>query len=73
MEAEVMMEDGASEPRPQQEMHPGVVLVALDVNKDISTQALNWAFMNAVRPGDTVCIVGILSHVLNPSKLLFIS
>ncbi|XP_024396970.1 uncharacterized protein [Physcomitrium patens] len=66
MEAEVMMEDGASEPRPQQEMHPGVVLVALDVNKDISTQALNWAFMNAVRPGDTVCIVGILSHVLNP-------
>lgn len=46
----------------------GVVLVILDVNKDISTNALNWALGHVARKGDTLRLVGILSHVLNPSK-----
>lgn len=49
----------------------GVVLVILDVNKEISTHALNWALGHVARKGDALRLVGILSHVLNPSKLFF--
>ena len=49
----------------------GVVLVILDVNKEISTHALNWALGHVARKGDALRLVGILTHVLNPSKLFF--
>jgi len=44
----------------------GVVLVILDVNKEISTHALNWALGHVARKGDALRLVGILTHVLNP-------
>jgi 3-dehydroquinate synthase class II len=44
----------------------GVVLVVLDVNKDICMQALNWALGHVARKGDALRLVGVLSHVLNP-------
>ncbi|KAH9531429.1 hypothetical protein CY35_19G037600 [Sphagnum magellanicum] len=44
----------------------GVVLVVLDVNKDISTSALQWALGHVVRKGDTLRVIGIISHILNP-------
>lgn len=50
----------------------GVVLVVLDVNKDISTSALQWAFGHVVRKGDTLRVIGIISHILNPRKFLHI-
>ena len=50
----------------QQAPPQGVVLVVLDVNKDISTQALSWALGHVVRRGDALRLVGVLSHVLNP-------
>lgn len=73
MEAEPMVEDVAAGARlvQQAETTQGVVLVVLEVNKDISTRALNWAFHHVVRRGDTLRLVGILSHVLNPSKSHF--
>lgn len=46
----------------------GVVLVVVDVNKDICMQALNWALGHVARKGDAIRLVGVLSHVLNPSK-----
>lgn len=49
----------------------GVVLVVLDVNKDICTHALNWALGHVARKGDVLRLVGVLSHVLNPSKSIF--
>jgi hypothetical protein len=65
-----MVEDGAAGARlvAQAEPTQGVVLVVLEVNKEICTHALNWAFHQVVRRGDTLRLVGILSHVLNPSK-----
>ncbi len=50
----------------------GVVLVVLDVNKDISTSALQWALGHVVRKGDTLRVIGIISHILNPCKFLHI-
>ena len=65
-----MMEDVATGARIVQRADSSrpVVLVVLEVNKDICTLALNWAFHHVVRRGDTLRLVGILSHVLNPSK-----
>jgi hypothetical protein len=40
--------------------------VVLDVNKDISTSALQWALGHVVRKGDTLRVIGIISHILNP-------
>lgn len=74
MGTEITMEDAvgsmpSQQQEPQQQAMPqGVVLVVLDVNKDICTQALNWALGHVVRKGDALRLVGVLSHVLNPSK-----
>jgi hypothetical protein len=46
--------------------------VVLDVNKDISTSALQWALGHVVRKGDTLRVIGIISHILNPCKFLHI-
>ncbi|KAG0613602.1 hypothetical protein M758_6G114900 [Ceratodon purpureus] len=72
MGTEITMEDAVGsmplqQQEPQQQAMPqGVVLVVLDVNKDICTQALNWALGHVVRKGDALRLVGVLSHVLNP-------
>ena len=70
MEVERTVEDGARLVQSPELSTQGVVLVVLEVNKDICTRALNWAFDHVVRRGDTIRLVGILSHVLNPSELL---
>jgi hypothetical protein len=73
MGTEITMEDAAGSMPSQQQQPPapqGVVLVVLDVNKEISTQALNWALSHVARKGDALRLVGVLSHVLNPSKSL---
>lgn len=68
--SDVGMEDATTGLR----LHPeamavqGVVLVVLDVNKEICMQALNWALGHVARKGDALRVVGVLSHVLNPSK-----
>ncbi|CAK9255798.1 unnamed protein product [Sphagnum jensenii] len=46
-------------------MH-GVVLVVLDVNKEVSSNALNWALGHVARKGDALRLVGVLTHILNP-------
>lgn len=51
-------------PEPQ-----GVVLAILDVNNTISAQSLTWALGHVARKGDALKIVGILTHIVNPSKL----
>lgn len=69
MGTEITMEDAAGSMPSQQQQPPapqGVVLVVLDVNKEISTQALNWALSHVARKGDALRLVGVLSHVLNP-------
>lgn len=47
-----------------------VVLVVMDVNKELSTHALDWALASLIQKGDTVKLLGILHHILNPSKYL---
>ncbi|CAM6044874.1 unnamed protein product [Sphagnum compactum] len=44
----------------------GVVLVVLDVNKEVSSNALNWALGHVARKGDALRLVGVLTHILNP-------
>lgn len=51
-------------PEPQ-----GVVLAIMDVNNAICAHALNWALGHVARKGDALKIVGILTHIVNPSKL----
>lgn len=47
----------------------GVVLVVMDLSKDTSSSAVSWALGNATRSGDLLRLVGIITHVPNPSKL----
>ena len=47
----------------------GVVLVVIDLSKDVSTSTVTWALENAVRQGDLLRLVGIITHVQNQSKL----
>lgn len=46
----------------------GVVLVVIDLSKEVSSSAVTWALENAVRNGDLLRLVGIITHVQNPSK-----
>lgn len=46
------------------------VLVVVDANKEISTNALDWALSHVVQKGDSVKLLGVLEHILNPSKLV---
>jgi glycerol-3-phosphate acyltransferase PlsY len=46
----------------------GAVLVVLDVNKGASPAALYWALTHVVRKGDTVKILGIITHIASASK-----
>lgn len=48
----------------------GSVLVILDVTKETGTAPVYWALGNVVRRGDNIKIVGIVTHVCNPSTLL---
>ena len=43
------------------------VLVVLDVTIETSTAAVYWALGNVVRRGDNLNIVGIVTHLCNPS------
>ncbi|CAK9274869.1 unnamed protein product [Sphagnum jensenii] len=43
-----------------------LVLVVLDVNKELTTSALDWALSCVVQRGDTVKVLGILHHILTP-------
>ncbi len=45
-----------------------LVLVVLDVNKELTTSALDWALSCVVQRGDTVKVLGILHHIMNPSE-----
>lgn len=65
--SDVGMEDASLRLHPEAMAVQGVVLVVLDVNKDICMQALNWALGHVARKGDALRLVGVLSHVLNPS------
>lgn len=47
----------------------GVVLVVMDITKEVSSSAVSWALGNATRSGDLLRLVGIITHVSNPSKL----
>lgn len=46
----------------------GVVLVVIDLSREVSSSAVNWALENAVRHGDLLRLVGIITHVQNQSK-----
>ena len=46
----------------------GVVLVVMDLTMGVSNAALQWAMDNVVHKGDMLRLVGVLTHVLNPSK-----
>ena len=50
------------------EMAGSVVLVVIDVNKELSTSALDWALGSVVQKGDSVKLLGVLHHIFNPSK-----
>ncbi|KAG0593424.1 hypothetical protein KC19_1G328800 [Ceratodon purpureus] len=42
------------------------VLIIVDANKEISTNALDWALSYVVQKGDMVKLLGVLHHILNP-------
>ena len=44
------------------------VLVVVDANKEVSTHALDWAISYVVQKGDSVKLLGVLHHILNPSE-----
>lgn len=46
----------------------GVVLVVMDLSKDVTNSAVSWALGNVTRHGDLLRLVGIITHVPNPSK-----
>jgi len=48
------------------EMAGSVVLVVIDVNKELSTSALDWALGSVVQKGDSVKLLGVLHHIFNP-------
>lgn len=77
MGSEIAMEDAAGamafEEQQEEAVPQGVVLVVLDVNKEFCTQGLNWALGHVTRKGDALRLVGVLSHVRNPSKSLLLS
>jgi hypothetical protein len=47
-----------------------VVLVVMDVNKILNMTAFNWALLHVIQRGDTVRLLGVLHHIINPSKSL---
>lgn len=50
--------------------HDDVVLVVIDVNEKLSLIAFNWALVHVVQRGDTVRLLGVLHHIVNPSTSL---
>jgi hypothetical protein len=46
----------------------GTVLVILDVTKEVATAAVYWALGNVVRRGDNFKVLGLVTHMNNPSK-----
>jgi hypothetical protein len=66
--AGVRMIEEANTPRPGG-VAQGAVIVTLDVTKEIGTAAVYWALGNVVRRGDNFKIVGIITHVSNPSTI----
>lgn len=47
---------------------PNPVLIVVDANKEMNTNALDWALSYVVQKGDSVKLLGVLHHILNPSK-----
>lgn len=52
------------------EVKSNPVLIVVDANKEISTNALDWAVSYVVQKGDFVKLLGVLQHILNPSKFV---
>lgn len=48
----------------------GSVLVVLDVNKGVTPAAIYWTLADVARRGDSVKILGIITHIANTSKFL---
>lgn len=46
----------------------GMVLIVMDVSKELNMTALNWAIVHVIQRGDTVRLLGVLHHIKNPSK-----
>lgn len=59
--------DGAGEEIDGGELgHESVVLVVMDVNKELNLTAFNWALAHVIQSGDTVKLLGVLHHIVNP-------
>ena len=46
-----------------------LVLVVMDANKELSVNTIEWALTFVVQKGDTVKLLGVLQHIMNPSML----
>jgi hypothetical protein len=62
------VEGGRGKEEPGKALEISVVLVVIDVNKELSTSALDWALGSVVQKGDSVKLLGVLHHIFNPSK-----
>jgi len=63
--------DGAGEEIDGSELgHESVVLVVMDVNKELNLTAFNWALAHVIQSGDIVKLLGVLHHIINPSMSL---
>lgn len=51
--------------RAQKPWSQNVVLVVMDLSKDVSSCAINWALSNVARNGDILRLLGIITHVQN--------
>ena len=47
-----------------------LVLVVMDANKELSVNTIEWALTFVVQKGDTVKLLGVLHHIMNPSMLI---
>lgn len=57
--------------RAQKPWSQNVVLVVMDLSKDVSSCAINWALSNVARNGDILRLLGIITHVQNSSKFKY--
>lgn len=65
-QADQEVPDNGEELREAPESNP--VLIVVDANKEINTNALDWALCYVVQKGDSVKLLGVLQHIRNPSK-----
>lgn len=58
--------DGMEESRGKEALR-SLVLVVMDANKELSVNTIEWALTFVVQKGDTVKLLGVLQHIMNPS------